>query len=638
MKVSGASVRCGSAKRMIWAHGKWGRNVTNMSERVPRRRGAWGRRTVLATIGAGTLAVSIALPTAASAAAASTSARPQATSHVVKFGGGTITLKKMGTVNLRALASKDARLRAHSHGKAMRLKRAMAPLRFVPRAAKHTAAPPRMQVGASHILPISNMNVAGQRGFDGITAAINGSANSPSIGGVGDVSPPDQGLAVGPSAAGTVAVEFVNDTLNIYSMNGKTLLGAIPAFQLFGLPSSAFLSDPRAYWDPQTHHWFLTMFIVGTPDGSQPSIQFIDVSQTTSPFGPYTTFGINTTDSANTAGGCPCFGDYDQIGADRSGFFIATNQFSIGGPNFNGSVIYAVSKGGLISAARGSVPPPVVQVYRVPFASDSFAAYHISPSTVTPGAQTRDTEFFVESNSNLNYGRALHVYALMNTNHLNTGGRPAMVETSVRSEFYSFPPNAFQKSGPFPLGQSLGATGVGQLQSDFNAVQEVTYADGMLYGTMSTGFNYGTGQNVGAAWFVLASKVRGSHISVTMAGQGYVRTSQNLLYPVLGVNARGMGYMAFAVAGPNRYPSAGYIVFKGTRGTAGPVHVAASGTTPLDDFTCYAPFSSGQCRYGDYSMAQYYNGRVYMATEYTAPQPRDYLSNWGTRVWSAPIP
>ncbi len=560
---------------------------------------------------------------------------------MVKFGGGTIALKKMGTVNLRALAAKDARLRARSHGTSVRPKPTMLPLRLVPGAAKHAAAPRSMRVGNSHILPITNMNVAGQHGFDGITAAINGSANSPSIGGVGDVSPPDQGLAVGPSAAGTVAVEFVNDTLNIYSMSGKTLLGAIPAFQLFGLPSSAFLSDPRAYWDPQTQHWFLTMFIVGNgltgPSGT-PSIQFIDVSQTTSPFGPYTTFGINTTDSANTAGGCPCFGDYDQIGADRSGFFIATNQFPISGGGFNGSVIYAVSKGNLISAARGSVPPPVVQVYKVPYASDSFAAYHISPSTVTPGSPTRDTEFFVESNSNLNYGRALHVYALMDTNHLNSNGRPAMVETSLRSEFYSFPPNAFQKSGPFPYGQSVGATGVGQLQSDFNAVQEVTYAGGMLYGTMSTGFNYGTGQNVGAAWFVLAPKVSSTGISVSMARQGYVRTSQNLLYPVLGVNSHGWGYMAFAVAGPSRYPSAGYIQFRGTRGTAGPVRIAASGTTPLDDFTCYAPFSSGQCRYGDYSMAQFYNGRVYMATEYTAPQPRDHFSNWGTRVWSAPIP
>jgi hypothetical protein len=37
-------------------------------------------------------------------------------------------------------------------------------------------------------------------------------------------------------------------------------------------------------------------------------------------------------------------------------------------------------------------------------------------------------------------------------------------------------------------------------------------------------------------------------------------------------------------------------------------------------------------------MAQNFNGKIYMASEYVAPQPRDLKSNWGTRVWSAPVP
>ena len=68
------------------------------------------------------------------------------------------------------------------------------------------------------------------------------------------------------------------------------------------------------------------------------------------------------------------------------------------------------------------------------------------------------------------------------------------------------------------------------------------------------------------------------------------------------------------------------------------MRIAAKGAGPLDDFTCYPPFTTGQCRYGDYSMAQNYNGKIYMATEYVAPQPRDVLSNWSTRVWYAPVP
>jgi len=481
-------------------------------------------------------------------------------------------------------------------------------------------------------------NVSGAQGFDGITAAINSAANSPSICiptptqcGNGDVSPPDQGLAVGPgpNPNPTVIAEFVNQTLNFYAPNGKTLLGAIAAFQLFGLPANAFLSDPRAYWDPQTGHWFFTMFTFTLGD----EFQYIAVGQTANPFSTYTVFAIPTDDSSNTAGGCPCFGDFDQIGSDHSGIYIATNQFSVTGPNFNGSVIYAMSKSGLISAANGG-PMPTIVTYTVPYAGDSFAAYHLSPSTVTQGSSSPNTEYFVESDANLNSNSALHVYALLGTQVLNTGGTPPLVKTSVGTESYTSPPNALQKNGPTPLGSSLGL-GVAPLQTDFDAVQEVTYANGLLYAELSTAFAYGTGQNAGAAWFVLQPKTWSSSISVTNIANGYVETTQNLLYPVIGVNAAGKGYMAFAVSGINRYPSAAYVSFNGTKGAGSTVFTAASGVWPLDDFTCYPPYGPA-CRYGDYSMAQAYNGKIYMATEYTAPQPRDYFSNWATRVWSAP--
>jgi hypothetical protein len=476
--------------------------------------------------------------------------------------------------------------------------------------------------------------VAGERGFDGLTSAIN-AANNPLI---GDVSPPDQGLAVGASSAGTAIVEFINQSLNVYSTSGKTLLGAIPGYQVFGIPANSFLSDPRAYWDPQTGHWFLTMFIFGDGVTAPLSTQFIAVSQTASPFGGYAVFSIDTSDSGNTAGGCPCLGDFDQVGADNSGFYIATNEFSVDGPNFNGSVLYAMSKSGLITAAQGNGPAPVVQSYHVAFAGDPFAAYHLSPSSVTQGATAPNTEYFVESNANSNFGSGLEVYALLGTSVLNSGGRPALVMTSVATQDYSSPPNAFQKSGPFPLGQSLGQTGVGQLQTDFDAVQEVTYAGGRLYAELSTGFNFGTGQNSGAAWFVLRPAAASSSVSATLVSNGVVQTNAELLYPVIGVDASGNGYLNFAVSSTSRYPSTGYMVFNGAAGPTGQVHLAAKGTTPLDDFTCYPPFSTGQCRYGDYSMAQNYNGKIYMASEYTAPQPRDTNSNWGTRIWFAPVP
>ncbi len=604
----------------------------------PLARWGWLTRAITAVIGAGALAA--AFVPAATAAPAAPAARNAPASHIVKARGGKITLHRIGTVNLRTLARADARRLANAAPATTPAHAKVAPLRLPPGAAKASSKAAGRLVPAARVLTRFAGNVKGAHGFDGITAAINGAANSPIIpGGIGDVSPPDQALAVGPSTAGTAIVEYVNNTLNIYSPSGRTLLGAVPSYQIYGLSPDAFLSDPRAYRDPQTGHWFLTQFIFGDGITSPLSTQFIAVSQTTSPFGPYTTFSIDTSDSGNTAGGCPCLGDFDQVGMDNSGFYIATNEFSVDGPFFNGSVIYAMSKSALISAAQSfGFPPPVVQVYAVSDLTDPFAAYHLSPSAVTAGSSAPNTEYFVESNSNLNYGSGLEVYALLNTSVLNVGGRPTMVETPVSTESYSFPPNALQRSGATPYGCSVGFCGTASLETDFNAVQEVTYASGRLYAELDTGFNYGTGQNSGAAWFVLKPTPHASSVSVSLVSNGYVLTSQDLLYPVIGVNKSGVGFMNFAISGTTRYPSTAYVEFNGAKGPVGPIRIAAHGAGPLDDFTCYPPFSSGQCRYGDYSMAQYFRGKIYMASEYVAPQPRDVLSNWSTRVWYAPVP
>jgi hypothetical protein len=581
----------------------------------------------------------VGLIAAAAPATAATAHSAAATSRAAVATGGQTALHRVGTVNLQAVAQADAKKAKSAAANAASAGRT-APLGLPPsagHAAAHASA--ATAAAAGHLTGFASGNVPGEHGFDGLTSALNAAANSPSVGAAGDVTPPDQGLAVGPSPAGTAIVEFINESLNIYSPSGKTLLGAVPAYQAFATPSNYFLSDPRAYWDPQTGHWFLTAFTFGTlADGTQNGLadQYIAVSQTTSPFGAYTVFSINTADTSTA--GCPCYGDFDQIGADSNGFYIATNEFGQTSGAFNGSIVYAAAKGGLITAAQGNGPVPTVQEYRVPFAGDPFGSYHLSPSTVTQGTSAPGTEYFVESNSNSAYGSGLQVYALLHTASLNTSGRPALVKTTVGTESYSFPPNAFQKSGPFPYGQSLGQTGVGQLQTDFNAVQEVTYAGGLLYAELSTGFNYGTGQNSGIAWFVLRPSAGSSSVSATLASNGYVQTSQDLLYPVIGVNSSGHGYLSFAVSSTSRYPSTGYIVFNGTSGPTGAIYMAAHGANPLDDFSCYPPYSSGQCRYGDYSMAQNFNGKIYTASEYVAPQPRDLKSNWGTRVWSAPVP
>lgn len=574
-----------------------------------------GRLLTLSTV------VSIAIVMALVSPAAIASSAKVAP-HAKVGSASTLVLTKLGVVNLSEAA------RASSASKFVERQAKQTPLRLTPaqRAFVRSVTNTSTSGTSASSLPHTG-NLPGERGFTGLTAPENAAVN-PAI---GDVTPPDQGLAVGPSPAGTAVVEFLNQVLAVFSPSGKTLLGAIPAYQVFGLAPTAFLSDPRAYYDTSTQRWFFTMFTFGTAT-SPKSTQYIAVSQTSDGFGNYSVFSINTTDAHQP--GCPCFGDYDQFGADQNGIYIATNEFSNTGPAFNGAVIYAVSKKGIEKAASGTGPNPSVIRYRIP--TDVFGqAYHVSPASTPPGGTyAPGTEYFVESNSDANTDNRLEVYALTGTQLLNTGGMPTFTSTTVHTERYSFPPNATQKIGPTPLGTSEGYT-EGVLSTDFNAVQEVTYTAGNLYAELDTARPFKTGFNSGVAWFILTPSLSPARLSVNVDKQGFVDTTQNLLYPVIAVNATGSGYLAYAISGPNYYPSAAYSTFS-SNGPGSTMYIAAKGANPLDDFSCYPPFSSGQCRYGDYSMGVAYGNSIYMATEYVPPTPRDNQTDYGTFVWSAP--
>jgi hypothetical protein len=593
-------------------------------------------------------------------------------------------LHRAGTVNLSKVAGANAARPAAGNSLAHRL----APLGLLHRrvSAQALSAAPSMPT-AGALAGIAG-NDAGATSFDGINALTNGSLNSVYLGGFGPVSPPDQGLGVGGSPQGTAVVEFVNDALAIYSPSGKVLLPPISAFQALGLPAGSALSDPRVEWDPATGRWILAMFVYGQPGGSVTgpagcnnggspqngclAAQYFAVSQTTNPLGTYDVFWFDTSDGSNSTaaqpgpGGhvgddCPCFGDYDQVGMDHSGVYVTTNEFCYNSSNacgssqtggYNGTVIYAMSKSELLSAADGGNLPSVER-YGIDTLADPFAAYHLSPSSVTQGSAAPNTEYFVESNGSLPgdptiVTSGLETFALLGTSALNHSEDPTLVMTPVGSEAYTaIPPQAVQKVGPMPYGTTGPCLDFGvpcaalnaPLDTDFNATEQTTYASGVLYTELNTGFKQGQQENAGAAWFVLKPTAGSSSISVKNAANGYVETTENLLYPAIGVDSSGNGFMTFTVAGTHTYPSAAYVSFDGTHGAGDVVHIAGAGANPEDDFSCYAPFtqtSPNSCRWGDYSAAQAYNGNIYMATEYTPNDKRDYLANWGTRVISAP--
>jgi hypothetical protein len=570
-------------------------------------------------------------PVVASTPAAAAGAAAPTPAGVAVISQHAVALHRVGPVNLRALAAADA---SHAGIPAAGAQHVVL-LRRLPSAIRPTGGGTGLRASLPGALShITGANVPGESGFTGITALGSAKAN-PAF---GTVTPPDQGLAVGPSRSGTAIVEFVNIALHIYRPGGGLILRTIPAYQIFHLSPDSFLSDPRAYWDAATGHWFYTMFTVvdGSP-GSPLSTQYIAVSATRDPLGTFLVYSIDTSNLADIAGGCPCLGDFDQIGADANGIYIATIEFPVHSENSHGTVIYAISKKRLIQGAQGQPVSPVAHVYRIGL-GDPFGSYHLSPASAPPGAASPGTEYFVESDAalpfdNKTFGSGLEVFALLHTARLDSGQAPVLAQARVRTEVYSQPPNAIQKPGQVQVGSPEG-----RLQTDFNAVQEVTYAHGLLYAELSTGFHYRSRPHAGVAWFILRPHPAADSVTAGLVSQGYVKTTQSLLYPVIGVNGHGQGYLAFALSGAGYYPSAAYLEFLGPHGATGDVHLAAGGSAPLDVFDCYPPHTHGQCRYGDYSAAQFYQGRIYLATEYVAAVPRARFGNWATRIWSAPVP
>ncbi len=539
-------------------------------------------------------------------------------------------LHVVGTVNLRAVAGRLARanVRTFAQGAAVAAG-AGGVRRIVDNEAASFFQHQGASLDASGGQAISSTAQKGVHGFVGLTGVGQATAN----GGI-DLEPPDQGLCAGQGLVG----EFINNAWTVYSPSGSQQEATIPSYAIFGQPSTDFFSDPRCYYDASTQRWILTEFIVGTVNSSgqetSPSVQYIAISNSFDPLGSYTIYSIDTTDSSTP--GCPCFGDFDQLGVDDNGIYIATNEFSIAQPVYNGVVIYALSKQLAETESTTGIPPTVFE-YRV--TTDGFGQpYHVSPSSTPAGAQfAPGTEYFVESNADAFSDDHLIVYAMTDTSLLAQPAPPPLAKTKIATEEYAFPPDATQKAGRIPLGKA-NQDPEGQLEADFDAIQEVTYVNGELYAEADTATAGGTD---GAAWFEITPTLTSKGVAATVANQGYVTAGkQNLIYPVIALNKNGQGDMAFTLSGPGYFPSAAYITFTPT-GPTGRIYVAAKGAAPEDSFTCYSAFvgpNYGGCRWGDYSMGVAMGSRIYLATEMIPNSSRDYLTNWGTYVWSAPSP
>ena len=510
------------------------------------------------------------------------------------------------------------------------------------------------------------------------------------------VEPPDQALCVG----GGYVLESVNDVLRVYTAGGATATGVVDLNTFYGYPAQynratgvqgPFITDPVCHFDPDTqrfYHVVLTLDVVPTTgEFTGKNTLDIAVSNTANPLGPWQIYRLpvqnDGSDGTPTHASCPCIGDYPHIGADAYGIYVTTNEYSFFADGYNGAQIYALSKRAL--AASGSTPQ-VVQFENTVLEKSGTPGFTVWPAISSQGQYALSdggTEFFLssiageEANNTTGFANQIGVWALTNTRSLDSA-RPNLTLSSraTDSQVYGVPPTSNQKAGNFPLGQCINDTtsptpyGPGcwqylffaepahnetlaKLDSGDSRMQQVSYANGLLYGALSTIVNVGGVEKAGVAYFVVRPVVigNGQHVGpqTSVVKQGYVAlANNNVTYPAISVLANGKGIMAVDVVGADYYPSSAYTMIDAVNG-AGAVHIAAAGVGPQDGFSGYKAFGTPpRPRWGDYSATAVDGNTIWIASEYiaqtctlqqymTAPfgscsGTRVALGNWATRI------
>jgi hypothetical protein len=495
------------------------------------------------------------------------------------------------------------------------------------------------------------------------------------------VEPPDQGLCAGNG----FIVEAVNDVLRVYHTDGSPATAVVDLNSFYQYAAAIdratgkrgpTVTDPSCIFDASVQRFFvvvLTLDHVGTTAALNGNNHLdIAVSNSSDPTAGFTILRLPVQN--NGTAGTPdhhctngfCLGDYPHIGSDANGIYLTTNEFAVFGAGFFGSQIYAISKTGLLSGSVNAV------LFDTLGAGPDGAGFTVWPASVpgtTFATQNNGTEFFLSSDAVFSSNGAssqILQWTMSNTASLNTATpSPDLTISTIPVTQYAVPPRATQPAGNRPLGQCIGDTVImpncnnaiaglapgnhnnatfgppnGNLNSNDSRMQQVTFANGKLWGALDTAISVNGQTRAGIAFYVLNP----SSGNIVLQGQAGLEQT-DLTYPAIGVTDSGRGVMAFTLTGDNDFPSAAYAGVDALVGL-GDVAVAAVGAGSWDGFTSYRTFGSGRPRWGDYGAAAVTGNTIWIASEYVAQTctydqyradptcggTRAPLGNWSTHI------
>ena len=474
-------------------------------------------------------------------------------------------------------------------------------------------------------------------GFNGITAAT--AANAQGF----TNEPPDQGLGV----SATQVVEAVNLSVSAFTRNGATLAGPVSFYDFLQLdPNTIFLSDPRVFFDQDTHRWFITILqfaIDADGNFAAPAFTLVAVSAQTNAIGNYYVFAFNVTDSKHA--GCPCFGDQPLVGFNNDGIFLSMNEFSFATFDFETVLLLATDKHRLVNGDVG----PVVAFQNL--FGGGMPGFSVQPSNRARGTSTAangGTEFLLSTLNPEGFAdNRLQLWSLTNTHSLRSNAPTLTLTThTVTTEPYIQTNLVPQKNGPTPLRDALNEQNhngdpLETLDPGDIRMQQVIFAGGKLYAAMSTTLLKPSGGfRNGVAWFVIHPGAALRPLTANVSAQGYLAANSiYLLYPAIAVNSAGQGVIGFSMSGKSIFPSVGYSKFLGTA-TENAIHLAFAGAAPEDGFSGYFEFGgNGIARWGDYSASTVApDGSLWFADEYIPNLPRTTFTNWGTGIGTVTAP
>jgi len=446
-----------------------------------------------------------------------------------------------------------------------------------------------------------------------------------------------------------------------------------------------FVTDPSCIYDAATQRFFAVVLTLdpqvnGPCQGVFSCRNHLDlaVSQTSNPTGGWNIYRIDVTadgSPGNTGGPCPCLGDYPHIGADANGVYLTTNSYPWGPGDFDGAQIYALSKAQLVAGAV-SVPMQHIDTTGMVHATSptvqtepGFTVWPAqSPGTDSFNLSNGGTEYFLSSNAGeeasgddfTGSSTNLVVWTMTNTSSLNSAAPNVSVSTKVLDvNQYGIPPKQQQPgSGSAPgtaapqgyclndaVTVTIAGTGCWRLlvspaahafggpevvarpDSNDTRMQQVTYANGKLWGALDTALNPDGGpQRAGIAWYIVNPDAG------KLVLQGYLgATGHDFTYPAIGVLANGRGIMAFTDTGDSTYPSAAYASIDANAGIGAWNDVPGGTGAAVDDgFSGYKQQNAPnpiRSRWGDYGAAAVDGNSIWIASEYIAAAC-DYTT-WG---------